>query len=147
MTVESITCPNCGAVLTLQPGQNLVTCSYCNSSLRISGGIGANPAIQHAPEPPKPTGGPFQMTVEDVFSIRGRGTIVTGRVASGTLRVGDEIVITRGNKTRKTTVTGIEMFHKILDHASSGDNVGVQLKDVGSNDVQRGDVLSTGGLP
>ena len=83
----------------------------------------------------------FRLTVEDVFTIRGRGTVVTGRVESGRLNVGDEIYIRRPSSSRKTVVTGIEAFRKQLDQAQAGDNVGVLLRDIGKQDVQRGDVL------
>jgi elongation factor Tu len=126
----------------VNPGQNLVTCVYCHSSVRVSAEAGAEPTVERVTESPEPTGSSFQMTVEDVFSIRNRGTVVTGRVASGTLHVGDKIFIRRGNSSRPTTIAGIEMFRKTLDQAAAGDNVGLLLKDVGSNDVQRGDVLS-----
>jgi translation elongation factor EF-Tu-like GTPase len=145
MTIESITCPNCGASLALKPGQDLVTCVYCNSNLRISAEAGAAPAVQRVAESPISTDPVFHMTVEDVFSIRDRGTVVTGRVGSGTLRVGDEIVIQGRGTTRKTVVAGIEMFHKVLDQANTGDIVGVLLKDVARGDVQRGDELVAGG--
>ncbi|HVP20403.1 MAG TPA: EF-Tu/IF-2/RF-3 family GTPase, partial [Anaerolineaceae bacterium] len=141
MAVDSITCPNCGASLALNPGQNLVTCPYCNSSLRVSTGTGAEPTIQRIEGSAKSTDAGFQMTVEDVFSIRNRGTVVTGRVASGEVKIGDKIIIQRGNQTQRTTVAGIEMFRKMLDHASAGDNIGLLLKDIGGGQVQRGDVL------
>ena len=83
----------------------------------------------------------FRMTVEDVFTIKGRGTVVTGRVESGTLNVGDEIYLKRQSASKKTSVTGLEAFRKLLNQAQTGDNVGVLLKDVGKQDVQRGDVL------
>jgi elongation factor Tu len=83
----------------------------------------------------------FRMTVEDVFTIRGRGTVVTGRVESGTLNVGDEIHIMRQGSSKKTVVTGIEAFRKLLNQAQTGDNIGVLLRDVGKQEVQRGDVL------
>jgi elongation factor Tu len=83
----------------------------------------------------------FRMTVEDVFSIKGRGTVVTGQIESGTLRVNDEVYIRSARSSRKTIVTGIEAFRKILDQAQAGDNVGVLLRDVTKQDVQHGDVL------
>ena len=83
----------------------------------------------------------FRMTVEDVFSIKGRGTVVTGQIESGTLRVNDEIYIRRPTSSRRTTVTGIESFRKLLNQAQAGDNVGVLLRDVTKQDVQHGDVL------
>ncbi len=81
------------------------------------------------------------MTVEDVFTIIGRGTVVIGRIESGTLNVGDEIHIKRQGSAKKTVVTGIEAFRKQLNQANAGDNVGVSLRDVGKEDVHRGDVL------
>ena len=83
----------------------------------------------------------FRMTVADVFFIRGRGTVVTGQIESGTLNVHDEIYIQRSGSARKVTVTGIEMFRKILDQARAGDNVGVLLRDITKQEVEKGDVL------
>ncbi len=83
----------------------------------------------------------FRMTVEDVFFIRGRGTVVTGQVESGELHVHDEVYLRRSSSSRKVTVNGIEMFRKILDQAKAGDNVGVLLRDLTKQDVQKGDVL------
>lgn len=83
----------------------------------------------------------FRMTVEDVFFIKGRGTVVTGQVDSGTLRVNDEIYIRRATSSRRTTVTGIEAFRKLLDQAQAGDNIGVLLPDVTKQEIQHGDVL------
>src|ERR1041384_370835 len=83
----------------------------------------------------------FRMTVADIFTIRGRGTVVTGRVESGTLNVGDEVQILRQGSSKTTVVTGIEAFRKQLKQAQTGDNVGVLLRDVGKQEVQRGDVL------
>ena len=83
----------------------------------------------------------FRMTVEDVFSIAKRGTVVTGKIESGTIKVGDEISIQGKNGEKKTIVSGVEMFKKIMSQANAGDDVGVLLKDIGKQDVQRGDVL------
>ena len=85
----------------------------------------------------------FRMTVSDVFSIRGRGTVATGTIESGTLRVGDKIRITRrgGGAGKTAVVSGLELFRKILTEAQSGDNVGVLLKDIAKNDLQQGDLL------
>lgn len=83
----------------------------------------------------------FRMTVEDVFFIRGRGTVVTGQIESGTLRKGDEVYLNGQGGSRRTVVTGIEMFRRILDQAQAGDNVGLLLRDVPKEDVQHGDVL------
>jgi translation elongation factor EF-Tu-like GTPase len=150
MTVESIKCPNCGAALVIQPGQSLVTCVYCHSNLRVSpeeAAAALRSAKAHEPDRPAKgnlgtTNAPFRMTVLDVFTIRDRGTVVTGCVESGTLHAGDEIVISRGSKTRRSKVTAVEMFHKMLDQANPGDNVGVLLKDVKNNEVAKGDVLT-----
>ena len=83
----------------------------------------------------------FRMTVQDVFSIRGRGTVVTGQIESGTLTVGDEISFRRSDSLKKTVVSGIEAFRKQLQQARAGDNVGLLLRDVDKPDIQRGDVL------
>lgn len=83
----------------------------------------------------------FRMTVNDVFFIRGRGTVVTGQIESGTLNVGDEIYLRRSNSSRTVTVNGIEMFRKLLDQAKAGDNVGVLLRDLTKQDVEKGDML------
>lgn len=84
----------------------------------------------------------FRMMVEDVFSIRGRGTVVTGQIESGTLTVGDEISFRRESVLKKTVVTGIESFRKQLQQAKAGDNVGVLLRGIDKPDIQHGDVLT-----
>lgn len=83
----------------------------------------------------------FRMTVEDVFSIKGRGTVVTGKIESGTIKVGDQISIQGKNGEKKADVAGVEMFRKMLSQASAGDNVGILFKDIAKQDVQRGDVI------
>ncbi len=83
----------------------------------------------------------FRMTVQDVFSIRGRGTVVTGQIESGTLNVGDEISFRRQGSFKKTVVAGIESFRKQLQQAQAGDNAGVLLRDINQPGIQRGDVL------
>jgi len=83
----------------------------------------------------------FRMTVEDVFSIAKRGTVVTGKIEGGTLKVGDEVAIQGSHGEKRTVVTGIEMFRKVMSQANAGDNVGILLKDVSKQDVQRGDVI------
>ena len=88
---------------------------------------------------------PFLMSIEDVFTITGRGTVVTGRVERGQLKLNDEIEIVGITPTKKTIVTGIEMFHKQLDYAEAGDNAGVLLRGVSREDVQRGQVLAKPG--
>jgi elongation factor Tu len=99
----------------------------------------------YIPQPPRPTDKPFLMPVEDVFSISGRGTVVTGRIETGIVKVGEEVEIVGINDTRKTTVTGVEMFRKLLDQGQAGDNVGALLRGVGRDDVERGQVLAKPG--
>jgi len=88
-----------------------------------------------------PTDPTFRMTVQDVFSIKGRGTVVTGRIESGTISVGDEIQIQGKNSSKKTVVSGVEILRKAVTQAKQGDNVGILMKDVSKDDVQQGDVL------
>ena len=95
----------------------------------------------YIPEPVREIEKPFQMPVEDVFSITGRGTVVTGRVEQGELEVGTEVEIVGIRDTQKTTVTGVEMFRKLLDSARAGDNVGLLLRGIGKTDVERGQVV------
>ncbi len=87
----------------------------------------------------------FRMTVEDVFSIKGRGTVATGKIETGTLKVGDEVEIHGNNGVKKTTVSGIEMFRKMLEQASPGDAVGILLRDVTRDDIHQGDVILSPG--
>jgi len=95
----------------------------------------------HIPEPKRDIDKPFLMSVEDVFSIKGRGTVVTGRVERGVLKVNDEVEIVGLRDTRKTVATGVEMFRKSLDEARAGDNVGILLRGMEKEDVERGQVL------
>jgi elongation factor Tu len=97
------------------------------------------------PTPERPLDKPFQMPVEDVFSISGRGTVVTGRVDFGVVKVGDEVEIVGIRPTQKTTVTGVEMFRKLLDQGQAGDNVGVLLRGTKKEEVERGQVLAKPG--
>jgi elongation factor Tu len=97
------------------------------------------------PEPVRPLDKPFLMPIEDVFSISGRGTVVTGRVESGIVKVGDEIEIVGIRPTQKTTVTGVEMFRKLLDQGQAGDNIGVLLRGTKKEEVERGQVLAKPG--
>ena len=95
------------------------------------------------PTPTRDTEKPFMMAIEDVFSIKGRGTVVTGRVDRGTLKLGEEIeIVGLADEIRKTVVTGIEMFHKLLDQAQAGDNAGILLRGIGRDEVERGQVLA-----
>jgi elongation factor Tu len=93
------------------------------------------------PQPERPIDKPFLMPVEDVFSISGRGTVVTGRVETGIVKVGEEVEIVGIKDTKKTTVTGVEMFRKLLDEGRAGDNIGALVRGVGREEVERGQVL------
>ena len=95
----------------------------------------------YIPQPERPIDMPFLMPVEDVFSISGRGTVVTGRVERGIVKVGEEIEIVGLKATVKTTVTGVEMFRKLLDQGQAGDNIGALLRGTKREDVERGQIL------
>jgi len=97
---------------------------------------------EYIPTPEREVDKPFLMPVEDVFSIKGRGTVVTGRIERGMLKVGETVEIIGMRDVQTTTVTGIEMFHKLLDQGEAGDNVGVLLRGIGRDDVERGQVLA-----
>jgi len=100
----------------------------------------------YIPEPQRPTDKPFLMPVEDVFSITGRGTVATGRVERGTIKVGDEVeIVGLMDEARKTVVTGVEMFRKLLDQAVAGDNIGCLLRGIQRTEIERGQVLSKPG--
>ncbi len=115
---------------------------------------GTNPALGHdavlelmkavdayIPQPERPIDQPFLMPIEDVFSISGRGTVVTGRVERGIVKVGEEVEIVGIRPTTKTTITGVEMFRKLLDQGQAGDNIGALLRGTKREDVERGQVL------
>ena len=115
---------------------------------RDSDGIGKKTILElmakvdeYVPQPERPMDRPFLMPIEDVFSISGRGTVVTGRVERGIVNVGDEVEIVGIKDTSKTTCTGVEMFRKLLDRGEPGDNVGLLLRGVGRTDVERGQVV------
>ena len=99
----------------------------------------------YIPQPERPKDRPFLMPIEDVFSISGRGTVVTGRVERGIIKVGDEVEIVGLRPTTKTTVTGVEMFRKLLDSGEAGDNIGALLRGTKREDVERGQVLAAPG--
>ena len=99
----------------------------------------------YIPQPERPKDQAFLMPIEDVFSISGRGTVVTGRIERGVVKVGEEVEIVGLKTTRKTTVTGVEMFRKLLDQGEAGDNVGCLLRGVSREDVERGQVLAKPG--
>ena len=113
-------------------------------------GLGSIQALLEAldsyiPEPERPVDQPFLMPIEDVFSISGRGTVVTGRIARGVVRVGDEVSIVGIRETQRTTCTGVEMFRKLLDEGRAGENVGVLLRGTKRDEVERGQVLAVPG--
>ncbi|HEY8602767.1 elongation factor Tu [Tsuneonella suprasediminis] len=100
---------------------------------------------EYIPQPDRPVDQAFLMPIEDVFSISGRGTVVTGRVETGVVNVGDEVEIVGIKDTKKTTVTGVEMFRKLLDRGEAGDNIGALIRGVGREEVERGQVLAKPG--
>ena len=112
----------------------------CQSILELMDAVDS-----YIPEPVREIDQPFLMPIEDVFSIEGRGTVVTGRIESGIVKVGEEIAIIGIKDTAKTTVTGVEMFRKLLDEGRAGDNVGCLLRGTKKDDVQRGQVLAKPG--
>jgi elongation factor Tu len=114
--------------------------------------IGANSIMElmkavddYIPQPDRPVDKNFLMPIEDVFSISGRGTVVTGRIETGVVNVGDEVEIIGIKDTQKTTVTGVEMFRKLLDRGEAGDNVGALIRGIAREDVERGQVLAKPG--
>ncbi|WP_040566998.1 EF-Tu C-terminal domain-related protein, partial [Magnetospirillum molischianum] len=100
---------------------------------------------RYIPQPERPKDKPFLMPIEDVFSISGRGTVVTGRVERGVVKVGEEVEIVGIKTTVKTTCTGVEMFRKLLDQGEAGDNIGALLRGTKREDVERGQVLAAPG--
>src|SRR5213078_2995429 len=99
----------------------------------------------YIPVPERALDKPFMMPIEDVFSIEGRGTVVTGRIERGQVKVNEEVEMVGINDTRKTVVTGVEMFHKLLDSGQAGDNVGCLLRGIKREEVERGQVLAKPG--
>src|SRR5581483_1659277 len=104
-----------------------------------------NAVDEWIPTPVRETDKPFLMAVEDVFSIKGRGTVVTGRIERGQVKVNEEVEIVGIRPTKKSVVTGIEMFHKLLDQGEAGDNAGVLLRGIEKDDIERGQVLAKPG--
>ena len=104
-----------------------------------------NQVDSYIPTPERPVDQPFLMPIEDVMTITGRGTVVTGRVERGTVKVGEEVEIVGIKETSKTTVTGIEMFRKLLDSGEAGDNIGALLRGIKKEEVERGQVLAKPG--
>jgi elongation factor Tu len=115
-------------------------CEACGPILKL-----AETLDTYVPEPKRDKDKPFLMPIEDVFSITGRGTVVTGRIERGVVRIGDEVEIVGFGETKKTVVTGVEMFRKILDEGIAGDNVGCLLRGTGKDEVERGQVLAKPG--
>ncbi|MCP3996734.1 MAG: elongation factor Tu, partial [bacterium] len=99
----------------------------------------------YIPEPERETDKPFMMAIEDVFSITGRGTVVTGRIETGVIHVGEGVEIVGLRDLQKTTVTGVEMFRKLLDEGQAGDNVGLLIRGIGKDEVERGQVVAVPG--
>ena len=133
MPVETHQCPNCGAPLKLTATR---ACVFCGAAIQVTTPEGKpdRAAIARAVD----TNGAFALEVEDVFAIRGRGTVVTGCVGSGTVRVGDELVVEGPRGTKTTRCKGIEMFRKVLEKATAGDQVGLMLEGIERDDVARG---------
>jgi len=104
-----------------------------------------NAVDEYIPDPVRETDKPFALAIEDVFTITGRGTVVTGRIERGIVHLNDEVEIVGIRETKKTTVTGIEMFRKLLDQGEAGDNVGVLLRGIDRTEVERGQVLAKPG--
>lgn len=139
MAFQAQVCPNCGAPLRLLGNQ----CSFCKVALAAvpaSAPAAAFDPTVGAPPPGDPSA-PFSMRVEDVFSIKKRGTVVTGTINAGTLRVGDVLVLDGSSGTRATSCTAIEVFRKTLDTAMVGETVGLMLAGIEKADVAAGDWL------
>jgi elongation factor Tu len=115
-------------------------CENCKPILDLMAAVDS-----YVPQPARETDKPFLMPIEDVFSISGRGTVVTGRVERGKVKVGEEVEIVGFKETAKTVVTGVEMFRKLLDEGQAGDNIGVLLRGLKREDVERGQVLALPG--
>jgi elongation factor Tu len=128
------------ALKALNCGCGKDDCPNCKSILEL-----INAIDEYVPQPKRETDKPFLMPIEDVFTISGRGTVVTGRVERGKVKVGEEVEIVGFRDTSKTVVTGVEMFRKILDEGQAGDNIGVLLRGIKREEVERGQVLATPG--
>lgn len=115
-------------------------CQWCGGIWRLMDAID-----EYIPTPVRPKDKPFLMPIEDVFSIKGRGTVVTGRIERGTVKVGDDVEVVGIKETRKTVITGVEMFHKSLDEGEPGDAVGCLIRGIEREDVERGMVLAKPG--
>ena len=128
------------ALKALECGCGKEDCEWCKSIWELLDAVD-----EYIPEPERPVDQPFLMPIEDIFSISGRGTVVTGRVERGRIRPGEEVEIVGLGPTRKTVATSVEMFRKILDEGLAGDNIGVLLRGIGKDEVKRGQVLAQPG--
>ncbi|MCD6214259.1 MAG: elongation factor Tu [Candidatus Desulfofervidus sp.] len=128
------------ALKALECGCGKRECKWCGPIWQLLDAID-----EYIPQPVRPLDKPFLMPIEDVFSISGRGTVVTGRVERGIIKPGQEVEIVGLGSTRKTVATSIEMFRKILDEGRAGDNIGVLLRGIGKDEVERGMVLAVPG--
>ena len=128
------------ALKAMQCGCGKADCEACGPILKL-----AETLDTYVPEPKRDKDKPFLMPIEDVFSITGRGTVVTGRIERGVVRTGDEVEIVGFGETKKSVVTGVEMFRKLLDEGIAGDNVGCLLRGIGKEEVERGQVLAKPG--
>ncbi|MGE0666389.1 MAG: elongation factor Tu [Sphingomonadales bacterium] len=135
-----------GDDIPIVPGSALAALEDSNKEIGHDAILKLMAAVdEYIPQPERPIDLPFLMPIEDVFSISGRGTVVTGRVERGIVKVGDEVEIVGIRDTRKTTCTGVEMFRKLLDQGQAGDNIGALLRGVDRTDVERGQVLAKPG--
>ena len=128
------------AIKALECGCGKTECEWCGQIHKLMDTLD-----EYIPEPKRDIDKPFLMPVEDVFSISGRGTVVTGRVDRGVVKVGEEVEIVGLSDTTKTTVTGVEMFRKLLDEGRAGDNIGALLRGTKKDEVERGQVLAKPG--
>jgi len=128
------------ALKAMEHGCGKEDCEACGPIIKL-----AKTLDEYIPEPKRATDKPFLMPIEDVFSITGRGTVVTGRIERGVVKTGDEVEIVGFVETKKTVCTGVEMFRKILDEGIAGDNVGCLLRGIGKDEVERGQVLAKPG--
>ncbi|UCC59394.1 MAG: elongation factor Tu [Dehalococcoidia bacterium] len=128
------------ALKALECGCGKQECEWCSKILELTDAVD-----NYIPLPERPADKPFLMPVEDVFGIKGRGTVVTGRIDRGTIKVGQDIEIVGLKETKKTVVTGVEMFHKLLEEAMPGDAVGCLLRGIERDEVERGQVLAKPG--
>jgi elongation factor Tu len=128
------------ALKAMECGCGKRECEYCGSVMELMDAVD-----DYIPTPTRDVDKPFLLAIEDVFSITGRGTVVTGRIERGAIHTGDEVEIVGIRPTRKTVVTGVEMFRKILDEGQAGDNVGLLLRGIGRKDVERGQVVAIPG--